>query len=1295
MTKTIYTILSLTLFLNFVYASDSYEISFNSSPNGIGELTFTINDYQISSIIKNGTTYSDIIFDGNLLSNKKGFAQLPFLSSAVVLPDDKNVDIILAEKEFTEISLEYPLLPSRGILYRNQDISSIPYSIDPNSITDNWYPENLTHISEPYIIKDVRGASIFVNPFQYNAQKNTLRVYTKLKVKIVENSSAPSNPFNRISNRIVREMNGIYQSVFINYSDLQENLTIGSYGDLLVISTARDTAAIRPLINWKREKGFNVFTETVSTGTNVKSLIQQKYNMNNNILYVLVVGDWADIKSDIGTSQSAPMDPEMGCVVGTDNFPDITIGRISANSPAHVTIQVNKIINYETNPDTSGNWLKTATGIASMEGSGIGDDGEIDYVHNDVIWNNKLSPFTFDTYNPVYEPSATKQMIFNALSNGTSLINYTGHGSATSWGTTGFNTSDVGTLQNGDKLPWIISVACNNGNFHQTSGDCFGEKWVKQHGGGAVMILAASISQPWTPPMRGQDYFMDLLIGGYDYTQYSGQSGISTTEQRTTIGSIVFNGFVLMYTEANGSDDLETIQTWNLFGDPSMQVRTDIPAPLMSSLNAAFVGAPFTTTVTASGPVEGAMVTLSQNNQYYTSITDASGQVTINHTLMPGTAKLVITSFNTETIYEDITVVPATGPYLYVLNPVVDDANTNNNGVAECGETIDLNLKVTNLGIDVASNITGTISCSDTMLSIINGTSSISSVGVSDTVIGGSFSVNINPNAPHLHRCTINLNLTADSAGVPNGFSWDQTLFLEIREGSKISLIKPSLNFPNTCLTYTSTTQMPINNIGPDTLKISDISSDLPQFTSNLSSLVVAPGATSNIEISFTPDSTLIFDGTITLLNNDPVNFVHTFPVAGTGIYAAAISIVDTIRQNANPTDSLVVPVTITNTGLGELEFSAQISGFDPNNPVFVSEEGGSDNFGHMWIDSDMPNGPEFNWIDITSTGMQIPITGSNAISDTIDLGLTFNFYGQEYHKVRACTNGWLSFTSYTVAYNNFALPSAVAPRSMIAGLWDNLNFKTDSKLYFENMGNRSVFLYENIYTVFDQGPYTFEIIIYDNENIVIQYLSLDSLANSYTVGIQNFNGDDGLTIAHNESYLHDSLAVMISRVIWASVSPMNGTISAGGSQDLNLTILTSDFALGNYWASLHINSNDPANEHLIIPIKLSVDLFGGMEEEGLYTVEGFHLYQNKPNPFNPTTTITYNLPNSADVELVIYNMLGQKVKTLVNTNQKAKLHHVVWDGTDDHGVSVASGLYIYRLKTAEHTAVNKMVFMK
>ena len=90
-----------------------------------------------------------------------------------------------------------------------------------------------------------------------------------------------------------------------------------------------------------------------------------------------------------------------------------------------------------------------------------------------------------------------------------------------------------------------------------------------------------------------------------------------------------------------------------------------------------------------------------------------------------------------------------------------------------------------------------------------------------------------------------------------------------------------------------------------------------------------------------------------------------------------------------------------------------------------------------------------------------------------------------------------------------------------------------------------------------------------------------------------------------------------------------------------------------------------------------------------------FSLSQNHPNPFNPHTIIDYALPQDAEVSLVIYNVLGQKVKTLVNEFQTAGFQGAEWDGTDDRGHVSASGIYFYKLNAGDFTQTRKMVMLK
>ncbi len=645
----------LLLTAGFGLAYKGYDVTW--SDEGVLVLTFQLGDFQIEPVVADGRVYSQLAFAGNVWTRRAGYAELPVLSASVQLPayGDYTLEVLDADEEY--VPLSHPMLPSRGVIYRNQDPDLVPYWIDPQSLALKIYPEQPARIGDPFIYRDVRGVTVFASPFQYMAREGLLKVSHTLRVALMPKAAQIStNPIAYPHQGLTSEMNGAYSSLFINYNPQAEYLNftneLADLGEMLVIYTSRDATAIQPYVTWKREKGFKVTTQQVATGTNVKSTIQTAYNANPNLLYVQLVGDWADIKSDLGTSSSAPTDPMLGCVSGSDNFPDLIIGRFPAASATEVTTMINKAITYE--KATSGTWYSKGLGIGSSEGSGIGDDGEIDYAHIDVIKENKLLPYTYTSVTEAYG-SPTASAVASAINAGLSVINYCGHGADTYWVTSGFSTTNIDALTNGAMLPVIYSVACVNGTFHKTT-ECFAERWLRKSGGGAVATLMATINLPWTPPMRGQDYMNDLLTGGYDYAAGPGE-GTSTTYGKTTFGSTVFNGSVLMYAESAASDDLDTLKTWTIFGDASLQVRTATPATLSLSNTAVQSGVAFTTKVTSGGAaVAGALVALSQGTTAYTAVTDAGGNATLNHGFTSGTVTLVVTGLNLATQYQTVTV---------------------------------------------------------------------------------------------------------------------------------------------------------------------------------------------------------------------------------------------------------------------------------------------------------------------------------------------------------------------------------------------------------------------------------------------------------------------------------------------------------------------------------------------------------------------------------------------------------------------------------------------------------------
>jgi len=191
-----------------------------------------------------------------------------------------------------------------------------------------------------------------------------------------------------------------------------------------------------------------------------------------------------------------------------------------------------------------------------------------------------------------------------------------------------------------------------------------------------------------------------------------------------------------------------------------------------------------------------------------------------------------------------------------------------------------------------------------------------------------------------------------------------------------------------------------------------------------------------------------------------------------------------------------------------------------------------------------------------------------------------------------------------------------------------------------------------------------------------MQYKNLTNLENAYTVGMQNSNASDGFHIVYNQPYLHDQMAILISKRSWVSIHPVGGTIAPGEQTTMDVMFKTDNFPYGDFWASVEIYSNDPDEGTVIVPLHLVVSTVHSLNTLGETLPTLFRLEQNYPNPFNPSTIIRYELPQTAAVRLDIYNVRGQKVRSLVNTHKKAGRYSVQWDARNDAGELVASGIW-------------------
>ena len=160
----------------------------------------------------------------------------------------------------------------------------------------------------------------------------------------------------------------------------------------------------------------------------------------------------------------------------------------------------------------------------------------------------------------------------------------------------------------------------------------------------------------------------------------------------------------------------------------------------------------------------------------------------------------------------------------------------------------------------------------------------------------------------------------------------------------------------------------------------------------------------------------------------------------------------------------------------------------------------------------------------------------------------------------------------------------------------------------------------------------------------------------------------------------------------WINViTPTPFIIEPGDTKTVLVAINGSGLAGGSYSGELHVHSNDPDEPFCDMLVKLHIGTGIGIDEENLSVPS---ISQNAPNPFKSETTIKFIIDNDSNVEITIYNFNGQKIKTLVNKKLYAGSHQVVWDGTDDSGNPVSSGIYLYKMQNNIFSETKKIILI-
>lgn len=454
-------------------------------------------------------------------------------------------------------------------------------------------------------------------------------------------------------------------TVEFSVQDIMETSTYGSIKYAIIAPSAYESA-LEPLAEWKTQKGIpaRIYTTediyaNYSGADNAEEIREFLIDLEtaHDIDWVLLGGDIAAVPTRNayvpdaydGDGTAVPTDYYFADLEGgyspydwdydnngnygevaddIDWMPEAYVGRLSGSNAAQMETLVNRIIDYEKNPD-SGTWTNRAL-LAGAESDAQTDEGLLmEFVRNDTMSSMETERLYYrDNYTREYV--LTFANLESRISNGATLVNWAGHGSyysaaSTSTGPTFVSTATAPT--NGLKRPFVYADSCNTGAYDQAT--CLGEDILRDWGMGFIGASRASWyvngwSGPWMPMNQAHDYrFFEQLLSNNKF-----RPGEAFYDSKTDY----ISDFSASYHPDDSLYSRKNLLTYNLLGDPEMNIWTQEPEQLYITAPSQTAGGLVTVTVKdeSSSVVSGAVVCISGAGFHETATTDVSGVAEIN-----------------------------------------------------------------------------------------------------------------------------------------------------------------------------------------------------------------------------------------------------------------------------------------------------------------------------------------------------------------------------------------------------------------------------------------------------------------------------------------------------------------------------------------------------------------------------------------------------------------------------------------------------------------------------------------
>ena len=620
--------------------------------------------------------------------------------------------------------------------------------------------------------------------------------------------------------------------------------------------------------------------------------------------------------------------------------------------------------------------------------------------------------------------------------------------------------------------------------------------------------------------------------------------------------------------------------------------------------------------------------------------------------------------------------------------------------------------------------------------------------GSGTVVRGASVDVDVRLHAPPGFPAgshAANLRVTGNDPATPEVLV---PLQLQVALAPDIALAQDAVEFGARFIGAQALDTLVVSNAGTEPLHVNSIVSSLPGVTVQPSSFTLVPNENIQVAVGFTPTTTAPVAGTLTIASDDPD---EPAVAVGIGMHAVAPPAMhvspSALSEALEPGGSVSRMVTITNSGTSPLTFVVDTkTGVDPA----PGDKPGLPIKPHFASSRDLtpprvqPGEPNARRYSKGAAGAQTRVApsarrvaGPGSLDVLILKGGPIGeitealFAFSDVSTLDQFDAALATPTLETLDDYHAVLLTSDQPYADTEALGDVLADYVDQgggvvvtlPMFISEFEVRGRFLSDG-YMPFavGTGPYDFsELGRHDTEHPIMagvqsafgdllgslllepdarwvadwqNGLHLVATRGRRVAAINVLLLDGGFFAGDIPPLVHNAL-VWVTNPAWLVAEPAEGLVPPNQSVNVAVTFHADELTDGNYLASVRVTGDDPRRPDVILPVSLEIDSTTATAVAPGPKPSTYALFENRPNPFNPTTTITYDLPRTSAVRIVVYDVAGRQIRELVRATRPAGRHDVPWDGRNDANGAVASGVYFYRLTAGDFVATKKMILLK